>query len=180
MSTPSPAIAGYTLEDPVCELLTDPSARAVIERYLPDVGENEWVRTTPGLRLSLLVMFASPLAGAPAQVAALTSELASLPPAGTVGSAGSALAPRPATRSAGRPSPAGRCGDPPTGATAHRTVDVALKGPAARNPFLDVEVSAHIAAPPASTVGDHTVTGFYDGDGTYRVSSFPTPSAGTR
>ena len=78
MSTPSPAIAGYTLEDPVCELLTDPSARAVIERYLPDVGENEWVRTTPGLRLSLLVMFASPLAGAPAQVAALTSELASL------------------------------------------------------------------------------------------------------
>ena len=80
MSTPSPAIAGYTLEDPVCELLTDPSARAVIERYLPDVGENEWVRTTPGLRLSLLVMFASPLAGAPAQVAALTSELASLHP----------------------------------------------------------------------------------------------------
>jgi Domain of unknown function (DUF5605)/Domain of unknown function (DUF5060)/Protein of unknown function (DUF4038) len=173
MSTPSPAIAGYTLEDPVCELLTDPSARAVIERYLPDVGENEWVRTTPGLRLSLLVMFASPLAGAPAQVAALTSELASLhrPEPSDLPEA-----PWPHAL------PRGRLDDPPrrdavvtpaTGATAHRTVDIALKGPAAGNPFLDVEVSAHIAAPPASTVGDHTVTGFYDGDGTYRVRFLP-------
>ena len=49
------------------------------------------------------------------------------------------------------------------------TFEVALKGPADGNPFVDVQLSA------AFTQGETKLTaaGFYDGDGTYRVRFMP-------
>jgi hypothetical protein len=49
------------------------------------------------------------------------------------------------------------------------TFEVALKGPTAGNPFVDVSLSARF------TQGDRAVTveGFYDGGGTYRVRFMP-------
>ncbi|HEY2158154.1 MAG TPA: DUF5060 domain-containing protein, partial [Isosphaeraceae bacterium] len=47
--------------------------------------------------------------------------------------------------------------------------EVALRGPSGGNPFTEVELSAHVSQ------GDHAVdvTGFYDGDGVYRVRFMP-------
>src|SRR5918993_4942232 len=47
--------------------------------------------------------------------------------------------------------------------------DVPLTGPASGNPFVDVELAAQF------TCGDVSidVTGFYDGDGVYRVRFMP-------
>jgi hypothetical protein len=47
--------------------------------------------------------------------------------------------------------------------------ETTLRGPAGGNPFVDVELSARF------TLGDQSiqVTGFYDGDGTYRVRFMP-------
>jgi hypothetical protein len=49
------------------------------------------------------------------------------------------------------------------------TFEIALKGPSAGNPFVDVDLSARF------TQGDRAVTagGFYDGGGTYRVRFMP-------
>ena len=51
------------------------------------------------------------------------------------------------------------------------TYEIELKGPAAGNPFTDIEVSATF-----SQKGERTtkVPGFYDGDGAYRVRFMPT------
>ena len=50
--------------------------------------------------------------------------------------------------------------------------DLALKGPTNGNPFLDITFSARFAHDPA---GDTAIraTGFYDGEGTYRVRFMP-------
>jgi len=48
--------------------------------------------------------------------------------------------------------------------------ELALAGPAGGNPFLDVEFSARFTHAGGSAV---TVTGFYDGDGTYRLRFSP-------
>ena len=47
--------------------------------------------------------------------------------------------------------------------------ELALKGPASGNPFVDVSLAARF------TSGQHTfeVSGFYDGDGIYRVRFMP-------
>ena len=173
MTTSGSTPSGYTLDDRMGDLLADPAARAVIEKYVPGVGDDEWIRTSPGLRLRVVAHFSSGLAGDAGRVAALLGELAVLDRPEPVD--------RPETPWPG-PIPSDRLADgprssavvtPTAGATAHRTVDVALAGPNGGNPFLDVELSAHIAAPAASDVGEHTVTGFYDGDGTYRVRFLP-------
>ena len=51
-------MANYDVETSVHELLANSVARAVLDRYVPGVGENEWVRTTPGIRLSMILKFA--------------------------------------------------------------------------------------------------------------------------
>src|SRR5262249_25630388 len=43
--------------------------------------------------------------------------------------------------------------------------EISLPGPTNGNPFVDVQFSA--------TFGSNSVTGFYDGDGTYRVRFMP-------
>lgn len=164
---------GYTLEDRVRDLLTDPVAREVIERYVPGVGDNEWVRTTPGLRLGLIVRFASDLANDPVRSGALETELA-------------ALERQDVKREAERPWPVPQPGYEakdvahasatfavPESATAHRTAQIAVSGPRHGNPFLDVTLTAQVVAPAESARGDHTITGFYDGDGTYRLRFLP-------
>ena len=117
----------------------------------------EWIRTSPGLRLRVVAHFASGLASDAGRVAALLGELAVLDRPEPVD--------RPETPWPG-PVPGDRLADgprssavvtPTAGATAHRPVGVALAGPNGGNPFLDVELSAHIAAPAASGVGEHTL-----------------------
>jgi Domain of unknown function (DUF5060)/Domain of unknown function (DUF5605)/Protein of unknown function (DUF4038) len=49
------------------------------------------------------------------------------------------------------------------------TFEVALQGPTAGNPFVDVELSARFAQGERAV----TVRGFYDGDGVYRVRFMP-------
>jgi len=173
MTTSGSNPTGYTLDDRMGDLLADPAARTVIEKYVPDIGEDELIRISPGLRLRVVANVVSGLAGEPGRVADLLGELAALVRPEPVD--------LPETPWPG-PIPGDRLADgprssavltPAAGATAHRTVDVALAGPNDGNPFLDVELSARIAAPAASGVGQHTVTGFYDGDGTYRVRFLP-------
>ena len=52
--------------------------------------------------------------------------------------------------------------------------EVELKGPAAGNPFVDVQLSAEFKN------GDTTIQapGFYDGDGTYKIRFMPSVEGG--
>ena len=77
MTTSGSTPSGYTLDDRMGDLLADPAARAVIEKYVPDVGEDEWIRTSPGLRLHSSCA-SSGLAGDAGRVAVAAGELAVL------------------------------------------------------------------------------------------------------
>lgn len=166
-------MSGYTTGDRVRDLLADPAARSVVERYLPGIGEDEWVRTTPGLRLSLLILVGWGATSDLSRMSALSEELAALE---RHDYAEEVEEPWPAPRSDYEPDDVVRGSASfvvPDRASAYRMVEVAFSGPAHGNPFLEVELAAQVAAPAGSAVGDHQVSGFYDGDGTYRVRFLP-------
>ena len=56
-------MTGYDVETTIHELLANPDARDTLERYLPGIADNEWVRTSPGMRLSFMLNFAATLGG---------------------------------------------------------------------------------------------------------------------
>lgn len=162
-------MTGYTTDDRVRDLLADTAARELLEVQLPGISSNEWVRTTPGMRLSLLLL-AGGVSDDAERMAVITDGLAALPrQETTVVTEEPWPAPRPDYESPGplrRPAV-------PDGATAHRMVEISIDGPDHGNPFLDVELIAHVRAPADSTTGDHRVLGFYDGDGRYVVRILP-------
>lgn len=166
-------MANYDVETSVHELLANSVARAVLDRYVPGVGENEWVRTMPGIRLSMILKFASELSRARQE--ALLAELGALErvPFGEVDDE-----PWPGVRhdyeGEGVPQGSARrvdstVGMSPAGATAHRTVEFAFAGPSHGNPFLDVEFGADVTHAGRTT----RWPGFYDGDGVWRVRFLP-------
>lgn len=167
---------GYDVETTIHELLANPDARVVLERHLPGIGENEWVRTSPGMRLSLMLKFASHLGTA--EQDALAGELAAIertpfgpapeePWAGARDDVEGDEVPR-ASAAPADPTQ----GMEPDGATVHRTVELAFVGPSAGNPFLDVDFAADVTFEGTTT----RWPGFYDGDNTYRVRFLPEAS----
>jgi len=57
------------------------------------------------------------------------------------------------------------------------TFELALRGPTNGNPFLDVQLSAVFTSDFADSAGTE-VSGFYDGDGTYRIRFMPRSEGG--
>ena len=165
-------MTGYAVDDRIRDLLADPPARAVLERYFPGIGDNEWVRTQPGMRLSLLAHFTGVSADA-ARAAALAAELGGLE-RHDPGSVPEEPWPVPASsyesedvlRSSAEVTIA-------ADATVYRMVQVAVTGPSHGNPFVDVALTALVEPPAGSESGAHRIAGFYDGDGRYLVRFLP-------
>ncbi len=155
---------GYTLESSIQHIAQDPAGRAILDRFVPGLADNEFVRTTPGLRLGTMTKFVKD----EAVVAALLAELEPLVEVAW-GLGDDEPWPTPSADYEPDAAPASAAVTPPADACVYATAEVGLAGPAHGNPFLDVELTAEVSGP----VGTHTVHGFYDGDGTYRVRFLP-------
>lgn len=165
-------MAGYTTRDRIRDLLADPAARVVVERYFPGIGEDETVRTSPELRLDLVIMFGGG-ATDPSRMEALTDELAALE---RHDNAEEPDEPWPVPQSDYEQDEVTRASASyklPNESSAYRTAEVTFSGPGHGNPLVEVELAAQVTAPTGSARGDHLVSGFYDGDGTYRVRFLP-------
>lgn len=166
-------MTGYTTADRVRALLADPLARAVLERYLPGLGDHEWVQTTPGLRLSLLIAVGWRPAVDPSRMQELVGELAALERHEYTETPEDLW---PAPKPGYEPDAVGRASASitvPGTPSAHRTAEIVVAGPSHGNPFLDVQLAGRVAAPAGSAIGDREILGFYDGDGVYRVRFLP-------
>ena len=151
----------------VGEMLADPAARAVVDRYLPGVMSSPAITSFTSARLGQLVMVVPATREDPALAQAMFDELADLGDG-----AGPAYLP------AVEPDP-GYDGEDvargsavltlPTDARRWSMAEIRLQGPAHGNPFVDVELTATVR----HGGRELTVGGVYDGDGRYLLRVLP-------
>lgn len=157
----------YDADTTVGELIANPAARAVLERHLPGAADHEFVRTTPGMRLSMLLRFGTAVSQETKD--ALVADLAALERIPF----GDAEEPWPGVRDdydCGVVTAVSATPD----ASAHRTVELVWAGPSHGNPFVEVTFGADVSHDGATT----RWPGFYDGDGRWVLRFLP-ESAGT-
>ena len=166
-------MTGYDLETTVHELLANPVTRAILDQYLPGIADHEWVRTTPGLRLGLIMRFTGSLtATAKQELVGVLANVDLVPY-----EAEAPEDPWPNVRDGYEPDEVVRGSAAVTGpdeARPFRTVELAYEGPSHGNPYLDVTFSATVMHAGTAV----TWPGFYDGHGVWRVRFLPeTPGA---
>jgi hypothetical protein len=161
----------YTKTATLAEILSDPSAAAVLDRHIPGFATwNDW-SLSPLARLEEVTHWARPVGGSTPDLSALWADLAlveSSPAPHTV--AAPPVIPSPGTS---HPS-GGAAGTSTLHAQQWGMAEVVLPGPSQGNPFTDVALEATFRS------GDEAVRvgGFYDGDGYYRIRFMP-PRSGT-
>lgn len=146
------------------EALDDPSARTVLEHYLPGIAASPMAAQFRHGRLGQLVAFAPALED-PATREQFWTTLAGIggdverPPYAQ------AIAPDP-TYEDQAVARASAALTPPAPTSRWGVIEVRLDGPSHGNPFVDVELHAEFARPDGTTV---RVGGFYDDDGRYLI-----------
>ena len=160
---------GYDARARAAAVKDDPAAAAVIERYAPGVLDSPVLSSLTTIRLGALVGGGLFVGEKPRGLDQMWAELADL----------DGSDPEPEPQPAPGPPADGYEGEEvprasarietPQEARVHERVELVLHGPDHGNPFIDVELTAHL------TLGDRQVRvgGFYDGGGIYRLRWLP-------
>ncbi len=165
---------GYGRDARIRDILSDPAARSVADRYVPALTCSPVVEHMGFLPFSAILRAPSAAPPDPAAVEAMWRELGQLD--GVARARAEAPYIEPASDYEPESVPRGSAAVRPAGQPEQWGVtELVIDGPSHGNPFTDVELSARFTD--ARGAGG-PVGGFYDGDGVYRVR-FQAPRAGT-
>ena len=164
---------GYGKQSRVRDILSDPAALSVAEKYIPTLTWSPVLAHMGFLPFSA-VLHVEGAALSPDEAQALWDELERLP--GTPRADADAPYLEPARDYEPESVPRGSARAALAGPSEQWGVtELVIDGPSHGNPFVDVEVAARFTDDRGQ---DITVGGFYDGDGVYRVR-FCAPQAGS-
>jgi hypothetical protein len=164
---------GYGKQARVRDIMSDPAARGVAEKYIPALTCSPVLEHLGFLQFSA-VLHAEGAALSPAEVEAMWEELGRLDGAPRAEAEAPYLEPVPGYEPESVPRGSARVAL--AGASEQWGVtELVIDGPSHGNPFVDVELAARFTDDQGQ---DITVGGFYDGEGVYRVR-FCAPGAGT-
>lgn len=169
------SVSNFTTQTPLFEILKHPRGKAIIERHLPRLVSSSILHTLHGFPVGLVVETEPTLDGDPIGQRTLLGEIEAI-------DLSEAVAPRAQERyvapSAQYQESTVERGSAqieyPGEVPVWGVFEAELDGPSHGNPFVDVELRVRITGPG----GSHSLPGFYDGDGIYRVRFMP-PAIGS-
>lgn len=161
-------MTGYTPDSRLGDVLENPAARSVLSNALPGLVNSPMLGQLRNMSLRMLADHETALRDDPERSAAFWASLAAIEDTTPPRAEAPAIAPDPDYE--GEEVPRGSAElTVPTDARVHGPVEIALRGPAHGNPFVDVELEARVEGPTTSL----RVGGFYDGDGRYLLRFLP-------
>lgn len=162
--------ARFTADTPLFEVLRDPRGHEIVSRHLPGLVHSSTLHTLHGYPVGLVLETETELQGDPVAQNRILAEIAAIDRGAPVQ--------RPEPERLVEPSADYEKADVAIGSAVaewtesvpvYGRFELRLEGPSHGNPFLDVELQAQVDGPDGSI----SVTGFYDGDGTYRIRFMP-------
>ncbi|MFJ4027556.1 DUF5605 domain-containing protein [Paenarthrobacter sp. NPDC089989] len=159
-------MANFTASTPLLDVMRDASGHRVIATEIPELATNPILHTLYDYPLGLILETEHCLQDDDARKAEILARITSIDPSLTP-AATAPRAPRPQADYEPEETPEGSA-KAVFSATAAKWApfEIQLQGPEHGNPFTDVELAADFTAGNGNT---HTVPGFYDGHGSYRI-----------
>ena len=148
----------------LADVIRDPAAFQIIANHIPELTANPILHTLYHYELGLILGTEESLRDNPAKRDEILAMIEALQPSPSVDRT-IARKPLAAIEDSGSPVLAGRHPEYAAEGRKWEKYEVRLHGPSHGNPFTDVELSAEFTSDNQTL----TVSGFYDGDSTYRI-----------